>query len=62
MDYPARKSKKKAPDERGEARLELKLAEYSAPFGEERPWRIATEEPALAREVGAFRRDRGTLH
>ncbi len=62
MDYPARKTKKKAPDECSEGRLELKLAEYSAPFGEERPWRIATEESELARDVGEFRRECGRLH
>jgi hypothetical protein len=62
MDYPARKSKKKAPDERSEGRPELKLAEYTAPFGEEWPWRTATEEPELARDVGEFRRERGRLH
>ena len=65
MDYPTRrkKLKKKAPDaDRGDDGFELKLAEYSAPFGEEQPWRIATDEPELGEAWRSLRPERGRLH
>jgi hypothetical protein len=65
MDYPnrTRKNRKKAPKaDRGEDRLELKLAEYSAPFGEELPWRVATDELVFGDAVQALRPERGRLH
>jgi hypothetical protein len=43
--------------------LELKLAEYSAPFGEELPWRVATGEPAETAEPWRdLKPERGRLH
>jgi hypothetical protein len=65
MNYPIRrrKLKKKAPDaDRGDDGSELKLAEYSAPFGEERPWRIATDVPQLVDTWRTLRPERGRLH
>jgi hypothetical protein len=64
MDYPARKrkSRSKSPDvdvDRGE----LRLARYSAPLGEEMPWRLATADlPELAGDCGGWRPERGRLH
>jgi hypothetical protein len=65
MNYPIRrkKLKKRAPDaDRGDDGLELKLAEYSAPFGEEQPWRIATDEPGLIDTRRTLSPERGRLH
>ena len=65
MDYPnrMRKNRKKSPEaDRGEDRLELKLAEYSAPFGEELPFRVATDELVFEVAVQALRPERGRLH
>lgn len=65
MDYPdrTRKNRKKAPDaDCGDDRLELKLAEYSAPFGEELPFRVATDELVFEVAVQALRPERGRLH
>jgi hypothetical protein len=65
MDYPdrARKNRKKAPDaDCGDDGLELKLAEYSAPFGEELPFRVATDERVFEVAVHALRPERGRLH
>ena len=64
MDYPTRRPKKRAPGaQRGDDRLELKLAEYLAPFGEEFPWRIAESDLS---DLSVARRDlrpeRGSLH
>jgi hypothetical protein len=43
--------------------LDLRLAEYSAPLGEELPWRIATEEPAEPAEPWRdLKPERGRLH
>jgi hypothetical protein len=63
MDYPRRKRKSKSSDGKSsDERLELKLAEYSAPFGEELPWRIGREEPQLVDISRAYRPERGRLH
>ena len=66
MDYPrrARKSKRGRPGGGGaENRDELRLAEFSAPRGEERPWRVAeSDEPAHAFGWSEWRRERGRLH
>ena len=66
MDYPARKRKRAnetaGADEDAE-RLELELAELSAPFGEEMPWRVMVSD---WREPGdawrEWRPERGRLH
>lgn len=65
MNYPtrARKPRNKTPEaERVEDRLELKLAEYSAPFGEELPWWVATDELDFGAAWSALRPERGRLH
>jgi hypothetical protein len=65
MDYPTRtrKPRQKAPDaDGGDDRFELKLAEFSALFGEEQPWRIATDELELGETWRALRPERGRLH
>jgi hypothetical protein len=64
MDYPTRRQKRKpVPDaDRGDDRTELKLAEYAAPFGEEWPVRIATDEPSLRLATHGLRPERGRLH
>ena len=65
MNYPTRtrKTRKKAPAaESRDDRFELKLAEFSAPFGEELPWRTATEELELEGGRPALRPERGRLH
>jgi hypothetical protein len=42
---------------------DLKLAEFSAPCGEEHPWRIATDEPAEPAEPWCdLKPERGRLH
>lgn len=66
MDYPTRtrKPKRKAPKAKGsQDRFQLRLAEYSAPFGEELPWRIAESDlPELAVASHEWRPERGSLH
>jgi hypothetical protein len=66
MDYPSRKRKSGTPTaERNEIddRLDLRLAEYSAPFGEEMPWREATDDlPGLLEACRVLRPERGSLH
>jgi hypothetical protein len=66
MDYRSRprKSKKKAPDDCiGGDCPRLKLAEYSAPFGEELPYRVATSDDLdLADAWRELRPERGRLH
>lgn len=66
MDYPSRprKQKKKAPDDGvGGDGPRLKLAQYSAPFGEEMPFRIATSDDfELADAWCDPRPERGSLH
>ena len=65
MNYPTRTRKpgKKTPDaDRADDSLKLKQAEFSAPFGEEQPWRIATDELALDETWRALRPERGRLH
>ena len=65
MNYPyrTRKPRKKAPEtDRDDDRLELKLAEFSAPFGEEQPWRVATDELDLGETWRALRPERGRVH
>lgn len=58
-----RKIRKKAlAAESRDDRFELKLAEFSAPFGEEQPWRIATDELELGETWLALRPERGSLH
>jgi hypothetical protein len=43
--------------------LDLRMAEYSAPFGEELPWRVATGEPAETAESWRdLKPERGRLH
>jgi len=66
MDYPARKRKPgtavPGPDEEAD-RLELCLAEYSAPRGEESPWREPVDDlPRLADGWAGLRPERGRLH
>ena len=58
------KRKQKAPDgDVGGDRPKLRLAEYSAPFGEEMPHRTATSDlPDFAEAWREFRRERGRLH
>lgn len=41
---------------------ELKLAEYSAPFGEELPWSIATEPVIAPADRCHLKPERGSLH
>lgn len=66
MDYPSRprKRKQKAPDgDVGGECPKLRLAEYSAPFGEEMPQRMATSDgPELAEAWRDLRPERGRLH
>jgi hypothetical protein len=65
MNYPTRTRKpmKKAPDaDRGDDGFELKLAEFSAPLGEEQPWRIATDDLELGENWRVLRPERGRLH
>ena len=66
MNYPMRKRKtgKRAPDRSNEhERLELRLAEFSALFGEETPWREATGDLREVSEAShGFRQERGRLH
>jgi hypothetical protein len=66
MRYPRRLRKAKHEPPAGDARREdwsLSLAEYAAPFGEEMPWRIATEELAeLADRRRELKPERGRLH
>jgi hypothetical protein len=66
MDYPSRtpKRKRKAPDDDvGGDCPKLRLAEYSAPFGEEMPHRTATSDLLdLAEAWRDFRPERGRLH
>jgi hypothetical protein len=66
MDYPSHKSrsKKKSRDESGGVDgPELKLATYSAPFGEELPWRTAISDlPEFADASREWRPERGRLH
>jgi hypothetical protein len=65
MNYPTRtrKPRKKAPDaDRADDSLELKPAEFSAPFGEEQPWRIATDGLELGETWRVLRPERGRLH
>jgi hypothetical protein len=65
MNYTTRtrKPRKKAPGaDRGDDGFELKLAEFSAPFGEEQPRRIATDDLELAEDWRALRPERGRLH
>jgi hypothetical protein len=66
MDYPSRprKPKKKAPDDGvvGDG-PGLKLAQYSAPFGEEMPYRTATSDDFDLADPGRDPRpERGSLH
>ncbi|MGH8203521.1 MAG: hypothetical protein ACREST_02865 [Steroidobacteraceae bacterium] len=66
MDYPrrARKLKRRMPGGDGAGdRGELKLAEFSAPRGEEWRWRVpASGEPELTCDWRACRPERGRLH
>ena len=65
MNYPTRTRKprqKERDADRGDDRFELKLAEFSAPFGEEQPWRIATDELELGETWRALWPERGSLH
>ncbi len=66
MDYPrrARKSKRGRPGGGGaENRVEFKLAEFSAPCGEEWPWGVAESDgPAYAGGWSEWRPERGRLH
>ena len=67
MDYPSRKNKrgKELPATVGDAdSLELRLAEYSAPFGEESPWRqLVGDPPEFADDAWRhWKRERGRLH
>ena len=66
MDYPSRprKRKQKAPaGDVGDDCPKLRLAEYSAPFGEEMPYRAATSDcPELADAWSDLRPERGRLH
>jgi len=64
MDYPTRKRKRsnETPRDRDDDRLVLRPAEYSAPFGDEGPWRIVTTEAALERWTQTLRPERGRLH
>ena len=66
MDYPSRprKRKQKAPDgEVGGDCPKLRLAEYSAPFGEEMPHRTATSDLLdLVEAWRDLRPERGRLH
>jgi hypothetical protein len=59
-----RKTGKRVPDRRNEhERLELRLAEFSAPLGEEAPWREATGDLREVSEASpGFRQERGRLH
>ena len=66
MDYPTRKRKTMtgvpAFDEANDRR-DLKLAEFSAPFGEESPWREGVVELNEALDARLeFRPARGHLH
>jgi len=66
MDYPSRprKRKQRAPDDDvGSDCPKLRLAEYSAPFGEEMPSRTATSDCLeLAESWSNLRPERGRLH
>jgi hypothetical protein len=43
--------------------LDLRLAAYSAPFGEEMPWREATDDlPEFFEACRVLRPERGRLH
>ncbi len=59
-----RRSREKAPDDsRSDDRLNLRLAEYSAPFGEEMPWRTATSDfPEASDAWRDLKPERGRLH
>jgi hypothetical protein len=63
---PSRKRKPRTPaSERQEIgeRLDLRLAKYSAPFGEEMPWRKATDDlPGLFEACRVLKPERGRLH
>lgn len=59
-----RRPKHKAPDDDvGGDCPNLKLAQYSAPFGEEMPWRMAmSDDLELADAWRDLRPERGSLH
>lgn len=66
MDYPNRKPKAR-PDPRGAEDMnpkpELRLAEFSAPFGEEYPWRrFGPALPILDDPQQALKPPRGRIH
>lgn len=66
MDYPDRKPKaRRGPPGPEDVRKEpeLRLAEYSAPFGEEYPWRdFGPELPALEPAAATLRPPRGRMN
>lgn len=66
MDYPDRKPKtKRDPREAEDLRdePELQLADFSAPFGEEFPWReFGAELPALMDAEATLRPPRSRMH
>lgn len=66
MDYPDRKPKaKRDPREADQLRdePELQLADYSAPFGEEFPWReFGAELPLLENAQATLRPPRSWMH
>lgn len=66
MDYPTNRRKRAnetpGADEDAE-RLELRLAEFSAPFGEEMPWRVmASDWGGIGEAWREWRPERGRLH
>ena len=66
MDYPDRKPRtKRDPRETGDLRdePELQLADFSAPLGEEFPWReFGAELPALESAQATLRPTRSRMH